>query len=150
MKSNYGYMYYLTASYFICQQLRVAADSSDDSDIEVDVVEISDSSSNPARSPFPSKGPSSFPQKNQTASKGWDHCQYLSNCAPTPPLSQPKKNLLITSQVNVGLGEGQVCSFSDTVIDLKVGCTVLMTECHLRVSSSYCLAISYFLYFFYM
>ncbi|XP_058962473.2 histone acetyltransferase KAT7-like [Pocillopora verrucosa] len=52
------------------KQLRVAADSSDDSDIEVDVVEISDSSSNPARSPFPSKGPSSFPQKNQTASKG--------------------------------------------------------------------------------
>ena len=40
-------------------------------------------------------------------------------------------------------------SFSDTVIDLKVGCTVLMTECHLRVSSSYCLAISYFLYFFF-
>ena len=41
-----------------------------------------------------------------------------------------------------------MCSFSDTVIDLKVGCTVLMTECHLRVSSSYCLAVSYFLYFF--
>lgn len=50
--------------------LQVAADSSDDSDVEVDVVEISDGGSNPARGPFPSKGPSSSPQKNQTASKG--------------------------------------------------------------------------------
>lgn len=51
----------------------MADDSSDDSDFEVDVVEISDSNSEATRSPTPSKRPTSYPQKNHTAPKGCIH-----------------------------------------------------------------------------
>ena len=48
----------------------MTTDSSDDSDFEVDVVEISDSNSDATRSPSPSKRPSSHPRINKKVSKG--------------------------------------------------------------------------------
>ena len=53
----------------------------------------------------------------------WDQCQYLSNCPPTPPLTQ-HETLTCYQLTDVGLGEGQVHGYSDTDIDLSTASSI--------------------------